>query len=514
MALIKKIIILCLITSFAIALVSGCGSTDEKNNSGKKTYTSSKELSEGTIGVVTGSIFAELMEKSLPNATPEYFNSFGDCVAALEAEKIDAFFMDEPVIRYLMIQNKGLTYINEYIDSFDMAFALNKSERGEKIKSELDVYIKNIKADGTIEELQKKWFDGEKSSVESINYTRLPDKNGTIKVVMDQYEPFSMLKNEKFVGYEIDILSGFCKENGYALEIQQTNADAEVPMVVSGKADIIANAVSVTEERKEALLFSEPTLRSNTVLVVNNYDYKGSSFLNQLADSFEKTFIKEDRYKLFIKGILTTLLITALSIVFGTLLGILIYLGCRKQKKAAVIAATVFVKLINGLPVVVLLMIFYYIIFGSTDISGTIVSIIAFSLIFGSSVYSMISGGVNTLDVGQTEAAYALGYTDRKTLFKIIFPQALPHIMPNYKAQITELIKATSIVGYIAVQDLTKIGDIIRSRTYEAFFPLIAVAIIYFILAAILTFIVKRVEVNIDPKRRKRADILKNIQTM
>ena len=124
----------------------------------------------------------------------------------------------------------------------------------------------------------------------------------------------------------------------------------------------------------------------------------------------------------------------------------------------------------------------------------------------------MLRNGIAAVDNGQTEAAYALGYTDGKAFFRIILPQALPYIIPVYKCEITALIKATAVVGYVAVQDLTKMGDIVRSRTYEAFFPLIAVAIVYFILAFILTSIVKRIEIRINPRSRSKEDILKGVK--
>ena len=125
----------------------------------------------------------------------------------------------------------------------------------------------------------------------------------------------------------------------------------------------------------------------------------------------------------------------------------------------------------------------------------------------------MLKTGVGAVERGQEEAAYALGYSDREAFYYVILPQALPHFMPSYKGEIVSLIKATAVVGYVAVQDLTKMGDIIRSRTYEAFFPLIAVAVFYFILAAILIFIVNKIEFRIDPRRRNREEILKGITT-
>ena len=207
------------------------------------------------------------------------------------------------------------------------------------------------------------------------------------------------------------------------------------------------------------------------------------------------------------------MLITVLSILFGTILGFAVFMLCRNGNPVANTVTRFCVWLVQGMPVVVLLMILYYIIFGRVNISGAAVSVVGFTLVFGSAVYGMLRAGVGAIDKGQLEAAYALGYTNRKAFFRIILPQALPHFMPAYKGEITALIKATAVVGYVAVQDLTKMGDIVRSRTYEAFFPLIAVAIIYFILAAILTFLVNRLEIRIDPRRRSKEQILKGVKT-
>ncbi len=208
---------------------------------------------------------------------------------------------------------------------------------------------------------------------------------------------------------------------------------------------------------------------------------------------------------------LTTILITLASILFGTVLGFLIYMGCRTGNKAARWFAKVYVWFVQGMPAVVLLMILFYIIFARVEIGGTIVAIIAFSLVFGSSVYGMLSTGVGAVDQGQTEAAYALGFGDLHTFFKIILPQAIPHFLPTFKGEAVSLVKATAIVGYIAVQDLTRMGDIVRGRTYEAFFPLIAVAIIYFLLGGILRIIIGLIEKKTNPRNRDPKTILKGV---
>lgn len=231
----------------------------------------------------------------------------------------------------------------------------------------------------------------------------------------------------------------------------------------------------------------------------------------RLKSSFEKTFIVGERWKEFVTGITTTLVITLLSIVLGTLLGFAIYILCRKGGKVPNAIKKVFELVIHGMPEVVLLMIFYYIVFGNLDITGTLVAIIAFSILFCVSVEGMLTNAVNAIDKGQFEASLALGYSDRSTFYKIILPESLKYFLPNFKSAVVSQIKGTAIVGYIAVQDLTKASDIIRSSTYEAFFPLIVTAIFYFLMVWLLTIIVNKIEINTSPSNDKTMKFLKGV---
>ena len=163
----------------------------------------------------------------------------------------------------------------------------------------------------------------------------------------------------------------------------------------------------------------------------------------------------------------------------------------------------------------VILMILFYVVFGKIrDMSGIVVAILGFTLTFGAFVYDHMTVSVNSVDRGQTEAAYALGYTKNQTFFRIIFPQAMSIFLPSYCGQAVEVIKATAVVGYVAVNDLTKMGDIIRSNTYEAFFPLIATAVIYFLLTWILALLLGLVKRRFEPKRRSKESILKGVKTV
>ena len=473
------------------------------------------DLEDAVIGVLSGTNIAGVVTEHMPDTQILLYNTTADLVMAVKSGKVDAIAMDEPVARHMQAEDPSLAEVPGLVGEFEYAFVLGKSESGEALCEELSEYIRSLWEDGTIKTLQEKWFDGGKADIlDSVDYSELPDVKGTLRLATYQYPPFILKDEELFKGYDIEILAMFCRDRGYALEINEMGFDAALPSVQTGKVDIGAGSIAVMEERKESVLFSEPDYYGGVALIVRrDAPEPDSGFWSSVGESFEKTFIREGRWKLFVSGVGTTLLITVLSVLFGTVLGFGAFMLCRNGNPAANAVTRFFVWLIAGMPVVVLLMILYYIIFGKAAISGTLVSIVGFTLVFGAAVYSMVSGGVATVDKGQAEAAYALGYTDRRAFFRVVLPQALPHIMPSYKGQITALIKATAVVGYVAVQDLTKMGDIVRSRTYEAFFPLIAAAVIYYILAASLTSIVEKIEIRIDPRRRAREDILKGVTT-
>jgi polar amino acid transport system substrate-binding protein len=314
----------------------------------------------------------------------------------------------------------------------------------------------------------------------------------------------------------MELAALFCEACGYGLKVLPINMDGLLASVQTGKSDFVASGISITPEREESMYFSESIYSGGTVLAVLKADGTELSggrnpFLSRIASSFNKTFIRENRWKLFLEGIDNTLQITVLSILFGTILGFLVFMTCRNGNPVANGIIRFSTYLVQGMPMVVLLMILYYVIFGNVSISGIAVAVIGFTLTFGSSVCSMLRMGVSTIDRGQYEAAYALGHTNRHTFFRIILPQAIPIVLPAYQGEVTGLLKATSIVGYIAVQDLTKMGDIVRSRTYEAFFPLIAITIIYFLLEGIFSLALSFVRKAINPRKRSREQILKGV---
>ena len=479
-------------------------------------FTSLEELSHATIGVQTGTSFDDLVSQRLPEAKKQYFNSKADLSNALASGKIDAYAVDEPVIKAQMYQNSDLTYVPEYLDDFSFGYVFQKGESGQKLCDQMSEFLLGLKADGSLAAIEEKWLSNDESRKTVPDYQSFPAPNGTLRLATEAlYEPFSYIANGEIVGYDIDIAAQFCEAYGYGLEIVDMSFDGILPAVQTGKCDFAAAGITITEERKESVLFSEPNYSGGAVMAVLRAQSTGEEdgFLSGIAESFQKTFLREQRWKLFLSGTLTTLLITACSVLLGTALGFGVFLLCRNGNPVANAVTGVFTWLVQGMPVVVLLMVLYYIVFGSLSISGILVSIIGFTLTFGAAVLGLLRMGVGAVDGGQYEAAYALGYSNTRTFFRIILPQAIPHVLSAYKGEIVGLIKATAIVGYIAVQDLTKVGDIVRSRTYEAFFPLIAVSIIYFLLEILLAALVNHIEIRIDPKKRSRESILKGVDT-
>ncbi len=485
-------------------------------------FTSLKELANKRIGVQTGSTFDAITLRSLPQVEISYYNTYADLTEALGSNKIDGFPGDEPVIRLIAAEHDTIAVIDESMEDFEYGAVFRKNQSGSELKGQFDTWLKGVKTSGELERLTSKWVDGPEEQKTAFDYQSLPSPNGTLILVTEGlYPPMNYYRENEVVGLEIELAARFCQDRGYGLRVDVTNFDGILPAIQAGKADFSMSGITITDERAQSVNFSEPYYKGGTVMAVRKASYvaamangeQTTSVWDGVVQSFDKTFLNESRWKMFVEGVGTTLAITLASILLGTHLGFFLFLLCRKGGRITNAISGFCMWLLQGMPMVVLLLILYYVVFGKVYVSGIVVSIIGFTLTFGTSVFGMLKMGVGAVDDGQREAARAMGYSDRQTFFRIILPQAIPHVMPSYKSAIVDLIKATSIVGYIAVQDLTKMGDIVRSRTYEAFFPLIAVTIIYFLLEGIVNFLAGRVERISNPKRRSRDHILKGVKT-
>ena len=222
-------------------------------------------------------------------------------------------------------------------------------------------------------------------------------------------------------------------------------------------------------------------------------------FWTRLEDSLYVNFVKDGRYKYLLNGFIVTLEITVLAVLMGIVIGFAVaVVRCTADQTGHLKwldwLCRVYLTVIRGTPVVVQLLIIYFVIFSSINISQVLVAVIAFGINSGAYVAEIIRGGIMSVDRGQMEAGQSLGLTYNQTMRFVVLPQAFKNVLPALGNEFIVLLKETSVAGYIALQDLTKAGDIIRSQTYDAFLPLIAVALIYLAVVMCLSWLLGRLE--------------------
>jgi polar amino acid transport system substrate-binding protein len=265
--------------------------------------------------------------------------------------------------------------------------------------------------------------------------------------------------------------------------------------------ETLANADEAKGATAEVMAAAK--LPETQALLVKKAGATSLPFLQGIVNSFQMNILREQRYMLILDGLKTTVIISILSTFFGTLLGAVVCFMRMSNNRALKLPAKAYISILRGTPVLVVLMLIYYVVFASVSIDSVLVATIAFGLNFAAYVAEIFRAGIEGVDKGQTEAGIAMGFSRVKTFLYIVMPQTIRRILPVYKGEFISLVKMTSIVGYIAVQDLTKASDIIRSRTFDAFFPLVMVAVLYFLISWFLMQSLDYVERITDPKFKR-----------
>ena len=228
--------------------------------------------------------------------------------------------------------------------------------------------------------------------------------------------------------------------------------------------------------------------------------------MNVWFDKLHETFIERGYWRLIVSGFANTIKITAGALIIGVLIGFLVALGkyySQNDKRLKIFSRLfdLYVTVIRGIPVVVLLLIFYFVIFPSSQ--GIFVAILTFGVNSGAYMTELIRSGINAVDTGQFEASYSLGLNRNQTMINIIIPQAVRNILPGIGNEFIALLKETSVAGYVAVVDLTRAGNMVRNSTFDAFNPLLIVALTYLFLVVFLSLILSRVEKRLSSGKRK-----------
>lgn len=328
---------------------------------------------------------------------------------ALKQGKLDAVLAEAVVIPQIKLEHPWVFEVPDSIDSYDIVFGFGKTKHAALLKDQFNDFIAVIRQNGVYDEVESYWMSNFSPDTCVTDKSGITGENGKLTIALEGgYEPYAYHGFGELQGYDVDIIYRFCREYGYTPVFYEVNYDAISAGLESGKYDIGTNLL-YTQEREGSLEMSDPYNALEIKAIVAGGTIENTGFFQSFKSSFHKTFVKDSRWMLFADGAKVTLFMTVVSMLMGTCLGFILYLLCRDCFVAK--RLTELVSFIIGTtPTVLFLMILYYVIFGSWNISGIWVSVVAFSLLFGTSVYDIITDGIAAVGIQQYEGARALGY--------------------------------------------------------------------------------------------------------
>lgn len=506
---------------FAFAFLSGCSKTTPSGSAISKI----DDLNHHsfTIGCMTGIVATREAHARLPHANFLEYSMPVDAFTAICAGKIDAVVLDRPTLEFISLAHPEMMVMQDDLALGHISVAASKSNPS--LMRQVNEFIQSYRTDGTCQSMYDRWFRMKQSAMPEIPPP--PSPSGVLRIgVTANNEPLCFIKDNSLAGFDTEFALRLASFLNKKIEFKDMTYDALIPALVGGKIDLAIAFMDAMPEREESVLFSENYIDAPIAILIHRSLYAGSSFSSAIGgndsaacsgvaqffsgsarslwNSFNKTFIRESRWKLILQGLITTIVITVFSVIVGTFLALPVCMMSRSKNKVLSWISDRYVSLMMGTPILVILMILYYIIFAKVNISAVFVAILAFGMDFSAYTSVTLRAGIDGIPRSQTEAALALGYSPSAAFFRFILPQAVRRIMPVYRGEVISTLKATSIVGFIAIMDLTKMGDIIRSRTYEAFFPLIAIAAVYFFTAKALTSFLLILENKLNPDNRRK----------
>ena len=485
---------LCLfLTAFLTATPAFCEDFPVERLNGKK------------IGVQLGTT-GDMLVSDMKNVTAERYNKTGDALQSLLNGKIDFVIDDEQPAKAFVAKNKALTILPEILSDEEYAIAVKKSNR--TLKKQIDDALTELKERGVLDEIVKNHIGPESGK----HPTRFADAatltNGVLTAATNAtYPPYEYFRDNRIVGIDIDIIRSVAERLGKKLRLVDMEFDAIIPSVQSGKVDVGISAISVTPDRLKNVAFSVPYTHSRQVVVVLNGSDEALKTSFSLKREVKDAFVTDGRWRYLAKGLENTLLMAFFSAILGFACGTLMALArVFHDKEGAFPILNAFVRLylalMRGTPLMIQLLLMYYVVFAAVDINKIVVAVLCFGLNSAAYVAEIVRAGIFAVDNGQFEAARSLGFNSFQAMRFVVFPQALKNVLPALANEFVSLVKETSICGYIGLLDLTRGGDIIRSVTYDAVLPLGAVALIYLVLVSGLTGAIRVLEQRMKKNER------------
>ena len=457
-----------LITLLALLCITGCSNNNEKLVMVTEAGFAPYEFYENNEIVGVDIEIAKEIAKSMDKKLEVKDIAFDSIINELNADKADMALA-------------GMSITEERLKSVDFSieYAISKQvvvvPIDSKIENPEQIHGKTVSVQlGTVADLELSTYN----DVNVIRQKKILAAAEDLKskksdcIVMDYLPAQKLVKSNT----NLKILNEELFTDKYAVAVKKGNIE-------------LLNKINIVLQR----LIDEGKIEEYTI------KYSNDNFLNKTNSTLNNTLIQDGRYKYILKGLANTLIMSVFAIIIGILFGLFIAIvrdNYKHNKKGKILnfLCSLYVTIIRGTPVVLQLMIIYYIILKSYEINILTVGIIAFGLNSAAYVSEIIRSGIESIDKGQMEAGRSLGFNYFQTMKYIILPQAIKNILPPLCNEFITLIKETSVAGYIGIMDLTKASDIIASRTYDYFFPLMFIAIIYLVLTLGLSKLVNKLE--------------------
>ncbi len=482
----------------AILFLTSC---EEREN---LVFIKHSDLNGHTIGMVIGTTHVDYITNDYPDSEQATFDGITDLVHALKVGSIEAAAIEGVSWKAMQSEHPELVTFWDYWRKEPFGMIFNKSNT--ELLNHYNNFLSELTESGELEKIENKWL-------ESPNSAQMPDLSGIpregdplVVACTGTSDFYDFIKDGVNAGLDIEIVERFAAYLGRPIEFFMLNFGGMIAAVSSNVVDMATSAICITEERAKQVNFGNTytngysviiSRKENTIWAKHNQVHlkagnkekivKKANLWDVLEDSFQNNLIEEKRWKLIVEGLITTLYISILSIISGTALAFGICAMRMSRSRIYSGIARGYIKIIQGIPLLVLLMFLFYVVLAQYGISALTVSVISFSLNFSAFAAEIFRSGLESIDPGQAKAGIANGFTKLQTFRYIILPQAVNRIIPTFKGEIASLVRNTSIVGYIAVADLTASSDIIRSRTHYALFPLIVITILYFAIVWLLS---------------------------
>ena len=491
---------------FLLIALCGCSRKTEDIHS-------AADLNGRTLIVESGTSFENSIAENGCVASPQYLygGTTADAVELLLRSKGDALVIDKPVGQTLLYQYPQLRMLDDTFDDSPMGFAMPK---GSELKDSVDSAIKMMIASEEMDRLVEKWM-GNDPAQKVIEAQTWDGSQGTIRVAVEAgFEPVCYLnENGEPVGLDIDILTQIGRILNKKIEFTVLPSFSMlIPGIEEKLFDIAAGGISISEDRLARVDFSESYYETSAVFLVKDISAAEKSFLTEMKDSFRRTFIDNDRWRDILSGLGVTIVFIIVTGILGVILGNLLFLWYYFGGKAAKAVTTALDKFFLYVPVSTWLFIAFYILFYGRMGNPMMVAGFAMTILFSVEVFLVFKMEVESVDKGQFEAAYTLGYTKYQAYRRLIIPQVASQILADLQEQLVSHVRTTSLVGLISAVDIQMTLDMIRSETNDTVIPILLTTLIYVGLGLAFSALVKAIRIRSDRSNRTPAEIAADIR--